>query len=213
MKQQGPYSHGRDGYHHGNLREALIQSALLLIAERGLAGFAIAELARAVGVSSSAPYRHFRDRDAVLAEVARRGFEGLAAELTSASELGNPDPVRALERCAQAHLSFAGREAAVYATMFEADLAPDAHPELATARDRAFSVVRRVAQNACQQSQDFSPPSLMVALHVWSMTHGIAALFVRHNRPGPTSLPMSAAELLEAGILIYVKSLGIPGPL
>ena len=74
----------RDGYHHGNLREALIQAALVLMAERGLTGFAIAELARAVGVSPAAPYRHFRDRNAVVAEVARRGFEQLAAELEAA---------------------------------------------------------------------------------------------------------------------------------
>ena len=60
-----------------------------MIAERGLAGFAIAELARVVGVSPSAPYRHFRDRNAVIAEVARRGFESLAADLAAATA-GSP---------------------------------------------------------------------------------------------------------------------------
>ena len=65
----------RDSYHHGNLREALVEAARRLIAERGLGGFAFAELARAAGVSPAAPYRHFRDRGALVAELARQGFE------------------------------------------------------------------------------------------------------------------------------------------
>ena len=60
-----PRGEGRDSYHHGNLREALVAAALALIAERGLSGFAFAELARAAGVSAAAPYRHVRDRNAV----------------------------------------------------------------------------------------------------------------------------------------------------
>jgi len=64
---------GRRGYHHGNLREALIRAALDLIAEKGPAGFTFADAARSAGVSSAAPYRHFRDRQALLADVARRG--------------------------------------------------------------------------------------------------------------------------------------------
>ena len=67
----------RRGYHHGNLREALVAAALELIAEKGPAGFTFAEAARAAGVSPAAPYRHFRDREALLADIARRGFERL----------------------------------------------------------------------------------------------------------------------------------------
>ena len=106
-------ANSRERYHHGNLREALIEAALTMIAERGLAGFAIAELARVVGVSPAAPYRHFRDRNAVIAEVARRGFESMAADLTAATAEWQADPLGALERAAQAHVAFAGREAAV----------------------------------------------------------------------------------------------------
>src|SRR5437899_12899595 len=69
---QGPG--GRRGYHHGNLREALIQAALDLIAKKGPAGFTFADAAGSAGVSAAAPYRHFRDRDELVADVARRGF-------------------------------------------------------------------------------------------------------------------------------------------
>ena len=72
---------GPRGYHHGNLKEALISAALKLIAEKGPAGFTFAEAARWAGVSPAAPYRHFRDRDELLADVARRGFELFEAAL------------------------------------------------------------------------------------------------------------------------------------
>ena len=81
-----------------------------MVAERGLAGFALSELARAVGVSGAAPHRHFRYRTAVIAEVARRGFERLAADLEAARPAGGTDPIAALERCAQSHLASAGQK-------------------------------------------------------------------------------------------------------
>ncbi len=201
---------GRDRYHHGNLREALIQAALAMIAERGLAGFAIAELARVVGVSPAAPYRHFRDRNAVIAEVARRGFESLAADLAAATAGSQTDPLGALERAAQAHVAFAGREPAVYAAMFDAGFPSGEHPELVIARSAAFAVLRRAADAACAMSQaPRRPPPLMVALHVWSLTHGIATLFVSHDGDNRLAIPMAPEALLEAGLLIYLQSLGL----
>jgi len=207
-------ANGRERYHHGNLREALIQAALAMIAERGLAGFAIAELARVVGVSPAAPYRHFRDRNAVIAEVARRGFDQLAAELTSATAGSQADPLGALERAAQAHIAFAGREPAVYAAMFDAGFPSGGHPELVVARNAAFAVLRRAADAACAMSRaPRRPPPLMVALHVWSLTHGVATLFVSHDSNNKLLIPMSPEALLEAGLLIYLQSLDLPaGP-
>ncbi len=207
MKHQDK-ERAREGYHHGNLREALVQAALGLIAERGLAGFAIAELARAVGVSSAAPYRHFRDRDAVLAEVARRGFDGLGHELARVVDSNRNSPGLALERCAQAHLAFAVRESSVYATMFEANLPDQAYPELARARADAFSCMRQAAQMACDRSRS-GPPAMMVALHVWSLTHGIASLFGR-EAGSRGLLPMPPEQLLEAGLLIYLRAIELP---
>ena len=200
---------GREDYHHGNLREALIEAAMAMIAERGLAGFAVAELARAVGVSAAAPYRHFRDRTAVLAEVARRGFDQLAAELESARKSAR-SPVHALERCAQVHLAFAGREAAVYAAMFEASFPAGEHTELTRAREAAFAAIRRAADGACEScALPGRPPPQMVALHVWSLTHGIANLFVSHAGDSRSLLPMPPNELLEAGLMVYLQALGM----
>src|SRR5689334_22846988 len=112
----------RDSYHHGNLRETLIEAALHFISERGPSGFAFADLARAAGVSPAAPYRHFRDRAAVIAEIARRGYETLAAALDRAWNEGRPDPVSAIEACGHAYLAFARADPASYAAMFDTAL-------------------------------------------------------------------------------------------
>src|SRR5205809_8059713 len=96
--RQGDDRDGRRGYHHGNLREALIRAALDLIAQKGPAGFTFADAARAAGVSPAAPYRHFRDRDELMADVARRGFETFEAELAKAWDEGRPEPLAAFER-------------------------------------------------------------------------------------------------------------------
>ena len=128
--------HGR-GYHHGNLKEALIRAALELIAQKGPAGFTFAEAARWAGVSPAAPYRHFRDRDELLADVARRGFDQFEAALTRAWDGGRPDPFAAFDRVGKAYLEFANREPAYYSAMFEAGVPPDASPELRAAGERA----------------------------------------------------------------------------
>ena len=196
----------REQYHHGNLREALIEAALGLIAKRGISGFAVAELARAVGVSAAAPYRHFRDRDAVLAEVSRRGFEALESDMRTAAASRPSDPVAALEACAQAHLAFAGRESPVYGAMFDPHFPIAAHPDLARARDGAMTILRNAAHAACDRSRaPGRPPALMVALHVWALTHGIASLYL--GRSGAGQLPMEPKDLLEAGLLVYLQSL------
>jgi AcrR family transcriptional regulator len=201
----------RRGYHHGNLREALLAAALELIAEKGQAGFTIAEAARFAGVSPAAPYRHFRDAEALLAEVALRGFERFATALTTVWNNGLPDPMRAFEALGRAYLAFARDEPAYYAAMFETHVALDRHPALLAAGERAFAIVREAAERlAAGLPQDRRPPSLMMALHIWSMSHGIASLFVRPD-PSRRKLPMSPEDLLEAGVLIYLQGLGLAG--
>lgn len=200
------------GYHHGNLREALVEAAVALIGQHGPEGFTVAEAARLAGVSPGAPYRHFRDAEALLAEVALRGFERFADHLARAWNDGRPDPVTAFEALGRAYLDFARREPAYYAAMFETRLAADAHPGLLLAGERAFGVLREATERLIARAPAGAPrpPALMVALHVWSMSHGIASLFCRPDR-SRRKLPMSPEELLEAGLLIYLQSLGLAG--
>lgn len=197
---------GARAYHHGNLKEALARAALDLIGEKGPGGFTFAEAARAAGVSPAAPYRHFRDRDDLMAEVARRGFSALADALEAAWDRGRPDPRAALERLGHAYLAFARNEPAYYAAMFEANVPGDATPELRAASERAFGALR-MASEGVVAALPSRPPALMLALHVWSLAHGIAALFGRGDK-ARRSLPMTPEELLEAGVLIYLQGLG-----
>jgi AcrR family transcriptional regulator len=203
---------GPRGYHHGNLKEALIRAALELIAEKGPAGFTFADAARWAGVSPAAPYRHFRDRDELLADVARRGFEQFATALEAAWDGGRPDPMTAFERTGKAYLAFARNEPSYYSAMFEAGVPLEASPELTAAGDRAFAVIRAASERLIEQmAPGKRPPALMMALHIWSMSHGIASLFGRGDA-GRRKLPMSAEELLEAGVLVYLRGLGIGPP-
>ena len=211
-KDGGGKSRGEQprGYHHGNLKEALIRAALELIAKKGPAGFTFAEAARFAGVSPAAPYRHFRDRDELLADVARRGFELFAVALERAWDGGRPEPFAAFERVGKAYLEFARAEPAYYSAMFEAGVPLEMSAELTAAGDRAFAVIRAASERLIERMPaGRRPPALMVALHIWSLSHGIASLFARGDS-GRRRLPMTAEELLEAGLLVYLRGLGLP---
>jgi AcrR family transcriptional regulator len=208
--------HGRSGergYHHGNLKEALVRAALALIAEKGPSGFTFAEAARWAGVSPAAPYRHFRDRDELIADVARRGFELFEAALAKAWNGGRPDPSTAFENVGRAYLAFAREEPAYYSAMFESGVPLGNNPDLVEAGDRAFGVLRQATEVLLARIPvKGRPPTLMVALHVWALSHGVASLFGRGDE-ARRKLPMSAEELLEAGVLVYLRGLGVPeGP-
>jgi AcrR family transcriptional regulator len=201
---------GERGYHHGNLKEALMRAALELIAEKGPAGFTFAEAARWAGVSPAAPYRHFRDRDELVSNVAREGFIEFERVLARTWDGGKPDPFTAFDRLGKAYLNFARSEPAYYSAMFEAGVPLDASPELTQAGDRAFAVLRNATEALVATMPAKSrPPVLMMALHIWSLSHGIASLFARGDA-ARRALPMPAEELLEAAVLIYLRGLGLP---
>lgn len=197
------------GYHHGNLKEALLQAALGLIAEKGPAGFTFADAARTAGVSPAAPYRHFRDRDDLLANIAERGFAQFEATLSAAWDDGRPDTVTAFERVGKAYLAFARTEPAFYSAMFESGVPVDLNPALAVASERAFNVIRAAAERLAAMTPPNvpRPPAMMMALHIWSMAHGVASLFARGDA-ARRKLPMSPEDLLDAGVLLYLRGLG-----
>jgi AcrR family transcriptional regulator len=199
------------GYHHGNLKEALLQAALDLISQKGPAGFTFADAARMAGVSPAAPYRHFRDRDELLSNIAQRGFEQFEALLTQAWDDGRPDTITAFERTGKAYLAFAREEPAFYSAMFESGVPVESSPALAAASERAFAVIRAAAERLAALAPPGvpRPPAMMMALHIWAMSHGIASLFGRGDA-ARRKLPMSPEELLEAEVLIYLRGLGFP---
>jgi AcrR family transcriptional regulator len=200
-------------YHHGNLKEVLLEAARKLIEQYGPAGFSLTEAARLAGVSPAAPYRHFRDRDALLAEVAKGGFERFAARLDMAWNNGVPTPLSAFDNLGKAYLSFAREEPASYAVMFEAGVAPaSAEGQALPAAERSFDVLQRAAAALCRSLPETGrPPLKLMSLHIWAISHGVATLFAQGDLQA-RKVPMSPEEILESAMLIYLKGLGIlPG--
>src|SRR4051812_17595144 len=135
----------RSTYHHGDLPAALVDAALELVAERGVQGFSVAEAARRTGVSISAPYRHFSDRDDLLAAVAVRGYEELLArfERAIASE---PKPADQLAALSAAYVLFAAQRRPMFEVLFGAGLDKPAHPRLAAAAHAVIEAIHAVAR-------------------------------------------------------------------
>ena len=138
-------------------------------------------------------------------------FELFEARLRHAWNDGRPDLHKAFENVGRAYLAFARDEPSHYSAMFEAGVPHDADPGLRDAANRAFEVLRQGAEALCAAMPGPQrPPALMVALHVWALSHGIASLFARGDR-GRRALPMTPEELLEAGVLVYLRGLGAGG--
>jgi len=170
------------------------------------------EAARLAGVSPAAPYRHFRDREALIAEVARNGFERFAARLDMAWNNGIPTPLSAFENLGRAYLAFAREEPASYAVMFEAGLGTSDDDQLKAAAERAFDVLQRATVALCRAlPADRRPPVRLMSLHVWALSHGVADLFVE-ARPGVAKLPLPPEEILESAMLVYLRGLGVLPP-
>lgn len=199
---------GRRGYHHGNLREALVEAALKLIEEKGPLGFTMAEAARAAGVSPAAPYRHFKGREELIEEAARQGFVLFAERLELAYRSGGPSALTAFLETGRAYLEFARSNPGHYMAMFESGVAIAGNSELAVAADRAMSILITAAERlAAHLPADRRPPATMVANHIWAFSHGVVELFAR-GRPGGRA-PYSAEEMLESGTAIYLRGLGL----
>lgn len=201
----------KQGYHHGNLRQALVEAALGLIAEKGPTGFTLSEAAKAVEVTPAAVYRHFAGRDDLLAEVARQGYDIFAALMEFAYDNGKPTALAAFEATGRAYLAFARKYPGHYKAMFESGISFNAHPELAQMAQKARAVQERAAQSLSQHlPADRRPPASMFSAHVWAMSHGVVELYLRGS-PGAKA-PFSPEDLLETGIGIYLRGLGLLPP-
>lgn len=198
----------RRRYHHGNLKEALVEAARRFIAERGLTGFTLVDAARLVGVSPAALYRHFRGREALLEEVARLGFAELAERLARALR-GTGTPLERFTRMGEAYLTFAEEEPGYYAAIFEARPAAERGTE--APRDaNAFDLLVDALKATFPQGFGGVEPRFL-ALEVWALAHGIATLAAAGRLPHGAGSP-TKYELLRAGIVALVHGAGAPRP-
>ncbi len=201
----------KQGYHHGDLRRALIDAALHLIEEKGPQGFTLSEAAKEAGVTPAAVYRHFAGREDLIAEIARRGYEIFADLIEHAYADGKPTALAAFEATGRAYLAFARKYPGHYVAMFESGVSVNATAELSLASRRATAVLERAASELSKHiPQHKRPPAAMFSAHIWALSHGVVELFAR-GAPGRKS-PFPPEDLLESGIGIYLRGLGLIPP-
>ena len=199
------------GYHHGNLRQALIDAALPLIEEKSPQGFTLSEAAKAAGVTPAAVSRHFEGRDDLIAEIAKQGYVIFADLMEFAYEKGQPSALSSFESTGRAYLAFARKYPGHYMAMFESGLSINANPDLAREATRASAVLERAAGDLLKHlPADRRPPAAMFSAHIWAMSHGVVELYAR-GTPGSRT-PYPPEDLLESGIGIYLRGLGILPP-
>lgn len=184
----------RRGYHHGNLKQALVAAARQLLAERGPDGFSLSDAAKLAGVSAAAPYRHFKDRDALLAEVAREGF-GAFAERLAAALRSEREPMAAFRAMGRAYLAFAREEPGFYSAMFSRGVHPD-HASQAARGEGAFRTLVDAIEHVYGGRVPAGIDPMLLAVQIWAFSHGIATL----ERSGRLASGIDPETMLFQGI-------------
>jgi AcrR family transcriptional regulator len=167
----------KDAYHHGDLRQALLDASLELIEEKGLSGLSLRAAARAAGVSASAPYHHFPNRSAILAAIAEQGFHLLHQEMDLAAEAAAGDPVERMRRCGLAYVRFARKHPGHFRLMFRPELADrEEYPALEAAGKPVFGALVEMVEDAQAAGVIPSGDPIRFAIVLWSTVQGLSNL-------------------------------------
>ncbi len=158
-------------YHHGDLKAALKGAALKLVRQKGPRGFSLNEASRLAGVTVGAPYRHFADKEALLAEIICDGNAILARQVQEAVQKVSGIPEKMLE-AGMAYLSFSVKHADYFSVMFNSGIEKSKHPEVQRSAQNAFSTVLNLAL----ESEPSSEAGHIRALSAWALVHGLAVL-------------------------------------
>lgn len=216
MGQQNAKSQQDKQYHHGNLRRALLDAALQLASERGIAGFTLREVARQAGVSHNAPYHHFADKAALVTALAVENFELLAADLRGAYEEATGTALDKLLAEGVAYVRFALQHPAAFRLMFRPELHQRGRVDMgeckddvvAQAGDAAYDVLLagiRVAQREglIEEEQEIQ----FLALTMWSTVHGLAILLLDSSVQKILPTPLDDEQLAEHVVRVVAGGL------
>jgi len=169
-------------YHHGNLKQALLEASLDIIRKAGPGAFTLREVARRAGVSHNAPYRHFRSKEELLAALAAEGFDRLTAAMTKAAEPAS-GPLERFRLSGRGYVEFALCYPQHFTVMFEGSWRFERYPQTRAAGERAFGTLVRYVEQ-CQEGGALPPGDARpFALLAWSMVHGVAKLAIGGRLP------------------------------
>lgn len=196
-------------YHHGNLRNALIEVAIPLLEAHGPATLSLREVAKAAGVSHAAPYRHFRDKTELLEEIAASGYDTLTRACLNAQRRYAGDPAKQLVEAGIGYLMFVVEQPRVAHLMFGGMIALDACSEsLRQASELAFQSLVGIVRAGVQAGVFKASPAEELTIAAWSMVHGLATLItsgmlggIAGNRREVRRLGRQLAETLLHGML------------
>jgi AcrR family transcriptional regulator len=193
-------------YHHGSLPQALVAEAVLVLAEGNPNALSLRELARRLGVSPAAPYRHFADKEALLAAVAQQGFELLSAELDNIAGVHPDEPVRQLADLGWAYVRFALRQPQYFQVMFGRAATPQTmYPQLFAAGQSAFGILQRVIEGGQRSGAVAAGESRELAVAAWSQVHGLATLLLEgqlllEDESAAEALVRRCLDILHVGL-------------
>jgi AcrR family transcriptional regulator len=202
-----PRAKPRGTYHHGDLRQALVAAALKTIEREGVAEVSLRAVARSLGVSPRAPYRHFATKEQLLAAVAVEGYR-LSATFTAGRLDGIVDPVDRLRAAVVAYVLFATKHPAAFRVMYAPYAAvEESAPDLVQIRTEGHAEMMRLICLAQESGRVRAGAPMKIALALWSTMHGLAVLVIegqlgRHDTPADAGkLAVLVADLLFEGLL------------
>ncbi|BDW96592.1 MAG: TetR/AcrR family transcriptional regulator [Thalassospira sp.] len=202
-------------YHHGDVRNVLLQQAENILTDEGPAGLSLRRLARLTGVSEAAPYRHFDGKDGILAAVAIAAFERFAEQLESAAE-SHPNHEERIMALGAAYVQFAVENPQHFRLIFGRERPPlDQYPELRDAADNAFDVLQRAVTSVDRKAEMTLAEAASAynrALAAWSRAHGIAMLVIDGMIVPPADQDLSSfvLGLLAEDLTMPVNSTKAP---
>jgi AcrR family transcriptional regulator len=172
-------SRSKKDYHHGDLRNALVEAAAWMIVQRGIGNLSLREIARKAGVSHAAPYHHFKDKSELLAGVAEEGFRRFdnyqRRALLRASKM---DPIAKLKALGHAYVRFAIAHPNFFRIMFSYDISqPDRYPSLELVAKRTFDrLVHTVSECLKKETRSLDP--MEASIRAWALVHGLSLLWL-----------------------------------
>lgn len=189
------------GYHHGDLRRALLDAALEQVREEGAAALSLREVARRAGVTHAAPYRHFASKEALVAAVAEEGFRTMRETLVGALDPA-AGPGENLGRIGVAYVRFAVGHPSHFRVMYGTGQGdPASFPEMEEAGRGAFDVLVTTVEAGVRAGELRDEPIPSLSLAAWSIVHGLASLLVEGKLPPDTGRPEDLARVVT-GMLI-----------
>ncbi len=197
-------------YHHGDLRQEILVAARQLMEENSITSLSLREVAKKVGVSHTAPYRHFKDKESLLAGIAAIGFDELAAEISKAAALYPDNPAQQLLEAGHCYMKLVISNPQCIQLMFGNVLpCDDTYPNLRKSGDFAFDSLKIIIQEGQAQGVFKAVDVELMALTAWSSIHGLSMLFAGEHVEAVVSLPAEMQNLTTAVMTTMLEGLRV----